>query len=362
MFIAPLNLDIFFKKAFSDKETAKKFFENMLNVRITSIKILATEKKLTDDSVVIKFDFRCKIDGKYVIIEMQQKYKVDVVKRFYLYHATSTALQLETLKPVKITGANGKTYTEKNYSGVEPVLTLIWMVDDMLGFKDDYVVFTTLPEIAKEFITDDVLWQQPLPDILKARDKAVKILENKAKGLDFFTENKIIYIFQKNIVNNQNINLGYFKYFDFANISKNPENKEEDFLKYKNDTDMAEMLRRLNKDNWSPTESKYVDDLMNYEFFMVRREESHRIGLARQKNRLEKKVNQAEQKAEQAEQKAEQERQKAEEAVQKAEQVVQKFIKTFLEQGMAIPKIAEELEMNLEEVEKLVELIQNNQI
>ncbi len=362
MFIAPLNFDIFFGKAFGDKQTAKRFIENMLNVQITSIKLLKLENKLTDDAVVVKFDFRCKINGRYVIIEMQQKYKVDIVKRFYLYHSASTALQLETLKPIKITGANGKIYTEKSYSDIKPVLTLVWMVDDMLGFEDDFVVFTTLPEAAKDFISDDILWQQPLENITKEREKTLKILNNKTKGLDFFSQNKIIYIFQKNIIKNKNVNALYFKYFDFANLSKNPKNKEDDFLKYKTDTDMAEMLKRLSKENWTPTESKYISDMANYEIFMVRKEESHRIGLARQKTRLEKKIEQERLKAEQAEQ----EKQKAEQEKQKAEQEKQlfkiKLIKALLNQNTSIPMIAKAIENSIEETTELIEQIKNNQL
>jgi hypothetical protein len=229
MFVASLNLDLFFKKVFSNKRIAKKFLESLLGVIITEIKLLSIENKLTDDAVLVKFDFRCKIHGKYVVIEMQQKYKVDVVKRFYLYHTLGTALQLETLKSVTVTKPNGETYKEKNYSGIEPVITIIWMVDDMLGFDDDYVVFTTLPEAAKDFIDDDNLWEQPLEKILEARKKTLKILYNKTKGLDFFSQNRLIYVFQKNIVKNNHFLLPYFKYFDFASISQKKTIKKKIF-------------------------------------------------------------------------------------------------------------------------------------
>ena len=175
MFVAPLNLDLFFKKVFSNKRIAKKFLEDLLGITITEIKLLSVDNKMTDEAVTVKFDFRCKINGHYVVIEMQQKYKIDVVKRFYLYHAVSTALQLETLKPMKVEKRNGETYMEKNYSGVVPVITIIWMVDDRLGFEEDYVAFTTLPESAKDFITNEALWEQPLELILEERKKTLKM-------------------------------------------------------------------------------------------------------------------------------------------------------------------------------------------
>lgn len=361
MYVASLNLDLFFKKVFSNKRIAKKFLEDILNVHITEIKILSTDYRISDDAVIVKFDFRCKIQGKYVVIEMQQKYKIDVIKRFYLYHSVSTALQLETLKPIKITKPNGETYTEKNYSGLKPVITLIWMVDDVLGFKEDYVAFTTLPEAAKDFITDAVLWEQPLENILAERKKTMKILENDTKGLDFFAQNRLIYVFQKNIIKNKRINLPYYKWFDFANISRNSNNKEEDFSNYKDDKDMAEVINRLRKDKLSPEEFKYVSDLQSYEILLARKDSDHKADMARQKKRLEKIAFEQQLKAiEQEKQKVEQEKQKVEQEKQKAGLLQMKLAKILLDQGESISSIAKALEIGLEETTELVELIQNN--
>jgi hypothetical protein len=351
MFVASLNLDYFFKKVFSNERIAKKFLEDLLGVSISDLKLLAVENKLTDDSVSVKFDFRCKIHGNYVVIEMQQKYKVDVVKRFFLYHALSTALQLETLKPVKVTKANGETYTEKNYSSLEPVITLIWMVDDMLGFEDDFIVYTTLPETAKDFITNTDLWQQPLETILTEREKVIEILENKTKGLDFFSKNRLIYIFQKNIVKNKKIESPYYKWFDFANISRNPDNTEQDFSNFKNDKAMAEVINRLRKDKFTPDEFKYVSDLDSYEILLARKDEDHDEAMALQKQHERKAV-------EQERQKAEQERQKAIQAKQEKQLLQIEFIKVLLNQKIQIPKIAETLKISIEETTALIEKIQ----
>jgi hypothetical protein len=357
MFVASLNLDFFFKKVFSNKRIAKKFLEDLLDVTITDIKLLTVENKLTDDAVTVKFDFRCKIQGQYVVIEMQQKYKVDVVKRFFLYHTVSTALQLETLKPIKITKPNGETYTEKNYSSLEPVITLIWMVDDMLGFEDDFIVYSTLPEAAKDFITNKDLWHQPLETILAEREKTIKTLENKTKGLDFFSKNKLIYIFQKNIIKNKKVESPYYKWFDFANISRNPDNKEQDFSNYKNDKDMAEIINRLRKDKLSPEEFKYISDLDSYEILMARKDADHKAELARQK----KLAFQHELKAVELErQKAEQERQKAEQERQEKELLQIELIKILLSQGATITTIVETLKISVEKAKKLVEQIQKN--
>ena len=364
MYVAPLNLDLFFKKVFSNKRIAKKFLEDLLGITITEIKLLSVDNKMTDDAVTVKFDFRCKINGHYVVIEMQQKYKIDVVKRFYLYHALSTALQLETLKPMKVEKRNGETYMEKNYSGVVPVITIIWMVDDRLGFEDDYVAFTTLPEVAKDFISNEALWEQPLELILEERKKALKILGNTTKGLDFFTQNRLIYIFQKNIVKKTNSILPYFKWFDFANISRNPDNKEEDFLKFKDDKDMVEVINRLRKDKLTSEEFKYVSDIQSYDIYLARKDEDHKKSLARQKKRLERIAFQEQMKAiEQEKQKAEQEKQKAvEQEKQKAKLLQIKLIKMFLLQGEIISKIAEALEISIEETSELIEFIEKNKL
>ena len=408
MYVASLNIDLFFKKVFSNKRVAKNFLEDLLNVNITDIKFLSIENKLTDSSVVVKFDFRCKIHGQYVVIEMQQKYKIDIVKRFYLYQAVSTALQLETLKPVTITKPNGETYTEKNYSSIEPVITLIWMVDDMLGFDEDFIAFTTLPEEAKDFILDANLWEQPIENILAKRRKVISILENKSKGLDFFSQNRMIYVFQKNIVKNKRIDLPYYKWFDVANISRNPNNKEEDFYNYKNDKDMAEVINRIRKDKLPPDEFKYVSDLYMYDIYMERMKQDHEEKMTRLREKAKKLEQKVEQKAEQLKlrveqemqkveqemqraeyetqraeyetQRAEHETQRAEQEMQRAEQEMQraehekqraeheklknkllqlKFAKTLFEQGQTIASIAQVLDISIEETTDLIKEIQN---
>jgi Skp family chaperone for outer membrane proteins len=387
MFVASLNLDLFFKKVFSNKRVAKKFIEDLLNVKITEIEFLSVENKLTDESVFVKFDFRCKIRGQYVVIEMQQSYKTDIIKRFYLYHSVSTTLQLETLKPTKLIKPNGDFYIEKNYSGLEPVITLIWMVDDMLGFKEDFIVYSTLPEAAKDFITDANLWAKPFDEILDARKKTLKVLENKSKGLDFFAQNRIIYIFQKNIVKNKRIDLPYYRWFDFAQMSRNPNNKEEDFTQYKKDKDMAEVISRLRKDKLTPEEFKYVSDFPMYELLYERMRQDHEAEMKRRAKLIERaekktevaeqKITQAEQtikqekqKAEQEKQKAEQEKQKAEQEKQKAEQEKQKadllqnriinIVKRLLDKGDSIAVIADTLALSIEETTELISKIKES--
>ena len=102
MYLAPINYDRFFERVFSDLNIAKQFLEALLGVQIETIELLARKNKITDAAAFTEFDFRCKIDGQYVIIEMQQAYKQDVVKRFFLYFCNNTSLQLENLPIVNI--------------------------------------------------------------------------------------------------------------------------------------------------------------------------------------------------------------------------------------------------------------------
>jgi hypothetical protein len=342
MFVAPLNLDVFFKKAFSNRKIAKNFLQDFFGVKITEIKLLRTDYKITDDATIVRFDYRCKINGKYVVIEMQQKYKTDVNKRFYLSHCLGTALQLEDLEPKIITKLNGETYTEKNYGGLEPVITLIWMVDDSLNFKEDFIAFTTLPEAAKDFITDENLWNQPLDAILAERKKTLKILNNNTKDLDFFSKNRLIYAFQKNIIANKLITK-YFKWFDFAQKSRNINNVKEDFSQYNNDDVMAEVIKRLKKDSLSTEEYKFVSDMPLYEaYYQLEMEEITKKAEAKLK-RIELKAQKAEVKANEAEVKA-----------NEANQTLLKGIENLLKRGDTIESIAELLMRSVEDITALV--------
>ncbi|NJN34475.1 MAG: hypothetical protein HC817_09705 [Saprospiraceae bacterium] len=365
MYLVPLNLDYFFKKVFSDKHIAARFLEDLLSVSITAIEYLDLENKITNESVVVKFDFRCKIDGRYVIIEMQQTYKTDVIKRFYMYHSVSTALQLESLKPLTVTKNDGKKYLEKNYSTLEPVLTLVWMVDDVLGFEEDIVAFTMLPEDAKDFITDENLWKKPLNDILEERKKVLKILKNETKGLDFLTENKVIYIFQKNIVRNRRVNLAYYKWFDFASKSRNKNNEESDFEEYKKDKDMAEMIKRLKKKDLTKQEADFATSFLRFEIAMEQmrqekdadRKELQKINEERLRERKERMKERKERmKAEQEKTKAEQEKTKAEQE----KQLLQiKVLKMMMNQEVSLSVLAETLGITAEETTELIKKLQN---
>ncbi|MEK7253326.1 MAG: hypothetical protein AAB316_01165 [Bacteroidota bacterium] len=161
MYLAPLNSDYFFRKIFSDLVIAQAYLEDMLGVKIQHIEYLKLRHKLTDGSLQIEFDFRCIIDNQPVVIEMQQDYKPQVVRRFYVYHSVGTALQLENMAEELASSKGEEKKKVVLYGKLEPVITIVWMVDDTLGFEDDWVGFTMLPEGVRSFILNDELWTEP---------------------------------------------------------------------------------------------------------------------------------------------------------------------------------------------------------
>ena len=261
MYLAPLNFDRFFKKVFSEPDIAKKFLEDFLDTEIETLTILKEKHAITDDAAFVEFDFRCKIKGAYIIIDMQQWYKSDVAQRFYLYHALNTGLQLETLPKRKIMLDTGTKRIKKvkDYRLLEPVYTIIWMVDDTFNFqKEDYVSFKMTPEILIDFVKNKkLLNKKEIQILIEEHAKVIKVLSNKSKDIDFFARNRLMFLFQKNIVKNKKIEK-YVRWFDFAEKTRNTENKEEDFRKFESDPPFDEIIRRLNKTILTNEDLEYI--------------------------------------------------------------------------------------------------------
>jgi hypothetical protein len=262
MYLAPLNYDRFFKKVFSDPEIAQKFLEDFLDVEIEEIQILNDKHRITDDASIVEFDFRCKIKGAYVIVDMQQWYKQDIGQRFYMYHALNTGLQLEKL-PDKGGGMlikKNKLKKIKDYRALEPVITLIWMVEDTLGFNENYVSFMMTPELVLDFVRDEKLWNNPnIIEILKKRTGVLEVVNNEKKGMSFIAANRLIFLLQGNIVKNKP-HTRYERWFTFAEKSRNDENIEEDFQEYRGDKIFLEIIRRLNKTELKAEDITYIEN------------------------------------------------------------------------------------------------------
>jgi hypothetical protein len=279
MYLAPLNYDRYFKRVFSDLDTAKHFLSDFLDVEIESIAPLKTQHHITDDAASITFDFRCKINGQFVIIDMQQWYKTDVVKRFYVYHAANSALQLENLPFKTIFKQPNNTEREnrpRDYQYIEPVLTLVWMADDTLDFADDYITYRMQPDTMLEFVRNRDLWRdQEINAIMKARALVLQDLDRVHKNLDFLSKNQLVFAFQKNIVRNERY-AKYFKWFDFAEKTRKKDNDAADFEAYQKDTVLINVMNRL-RTNKEEIEYIQSEDQITEE--MLRFADSYKIEL-----------------------------------------------------------------------------------
>ncbi|MCX6579464.1 MAG: hypothetical protein NT166_04710 [Candidatus Aminicenantes bacterium] len=262
MFLAPLNYDKYFNKVFSNERIAKRFLEDFLETGINEFEMLKGKLRVTDNASLVEFDFRCKIDNSFVILDMQQWYKRDVTQRFYIYHALNTGLQLEKLpsKRVLYDYSYQKSKKVEDYRALLPVLTLVWMADDSLDFKDDYVAYSMSPEIVVEFVKNKKLWHKPeIVELLKERARLLEVLDNQTKELQFLAKNRLIFMLQKNTVKNKN-KARYVKWFEFAEKTKNTDNKKEDFQEYLDDEIFCEMMKRLSKDTLTDDDFSYIQN------------------------------------------------------------------------------------------------------
>ena len=260
MYLAPLNYDRFFKKVFSEISIAKRFLEDFFDIDIEEIEPLATKHKITDNATAVEFDFRCKIKANYIIIDMQQWFKTDIIKRFYAYHSLNTVLQLEKMPDKSLPIDDRKQSEIKDYDLILPVITLIWLADDSLGFKDDFVSYTMTSETVNEFIKNKSVWREDnILEILEEREKCLEILNNKTKKLDFLQENKLIYAFQQNIVKNQKLTK-YLQWFEFAEKTSDKKNEKSWFEPYMNDDVFVNIASRINTDIFESTDWQYIED------------------------------------------------------------------------------------------------------
>ncbi|HLP59859.1 MAG TPA: hypothetical protein VK186_13550, partial [Candidatus Deferrimicrobium sp.] len=198
----------------------------------------------------------------FIILDMQQWYKRDVTQRFYLYHALNTGMQLEKIpsKRVLYDYSYQKKKKTKDYRALQPVITLVWLADDALGFDDDYVAYSMTPEMVVEFIKNEKLWHKPvIVELLKKRARLLKILNNQTKDLDFLAKNRLIFMVQKNTVKNKN-KAKYVKWFEFAEKTKNLDNKKEDFKEYLDDEIFCEMMERLSREELTDDDFIYIQE------------------------------------------------------------------------------------------------------
>ena len=339
MYMAPLNYDKFFKKVFRKKKIAKAFLEDVFDIEIQEINKLSLKNRITDIASIVEFDYRCKIDDQYVIIEMQQWHKPDVAHRFYMYHAINTALQLENLpmKQILTSDENGLEIIKdiKDYRRADPVITFVWCVDENFGNKNDFLTYAMTPEDVIKFITDEIgLWDKNKIETLFAkREEILQMLKNnkKNKDLSFIPKSKLIFAFQQNIVENP-IHKKYFNWFSIADKSRNKKNKKKDFIEIEKDKSfkdnfieikericekglsVAEKKYLLTEDEAQARIQRYIDGILDSADLAGKVEDYEE-----QFEEFEEKFEEFEEKLDNEKRKAEEEKRKAEEADKKAE-------------------------------------------
>jgi len=270
MYLAPLNYDLFFKKVFSHLHIAKKFLEDFLDVEITHIEKKEKIYRFTDKSIKIELDFHCVINGSEIIIEMQQWYKTDIVKRFYLYHCAGTVAQLEEIneqKKIISTETDSKKHKSIDYSVLKPQKTLIWMVDDTLKNITNYIEYCFLPSKVGDFLRNDNIWfsEKNWNEIINIRKDLLKILKNTTKDLDFIEKNSLYFIFQPNIIQSKNLEK-YQRWFKFAEKTRNLENTKEDFVEFENEDIFIDIMKLTAKNNLDVDELEYINkESLHYE-------------------------------------------------------------------------------------------------
>lgn len=259
MYLAPLNYDRFFRRVFSHVHIAKAFLEDFLSVEIEEIELLETKHFLTNDSSKVEFDFRCKIAGADIIIDMQQWYKPDVIKRFYLYHCASTVLQLERLPEKKLVVEQEKRAKDKDYKFVSPVLTLIWMVQDTFDLPHNFINYGLNPGQVQEFLRDNTLWENPdIKMLVKNRNEVLGLMQHGNKDLDFLAQNQLTFMFQPNIIKDKKFSK-YHQWFVFAEKTRNKDNKKADFKDFEQQNLFKDIIFLINKKKLTKEDLNYIE-------------------------------------------------------------------------------------------------------
>jgi hypothetical protein len=240
------------------------------------------------------------------------------------------------------------------------------MVEDSLNFTNNFVSYIMLPEAVMHFIQHKEIWSNKnLVKILEEHKVVKEMIGNTTKDLDFLPQNRLIFMFQKNIIADTEKITKYHRWFRFANKTKKDDNSKEDFDEFIEDPIFAEMMRRLTIEVLSEEEIKYITDEAEFLEKSKRLEEGmyevgKKEGLYLSKLIIEEKEETIKEKEETIKEKEEtiKEKERAFEAEKKkAEENGQKLIKLIhklLDIGMTNSQIAEYLDVDETEIHNLL--------
>jgi hypothetical protein len=100
---------------------------------------------------------------------------------------------------------------------------------------------------------DDAIWRQDKENILEARNKILSVADTIKEKFGFHAQNRLIYVFQKNVVKNKS-DKPYVQWFEFAQKTLKDNNKESDFQSYLNNLIFSRMIQRLCTQGMKPDE------------------------------------------------------------------------------------------------------------
>ena len=87
----------------------------------------------------------------------------------------------------------------------------------------------------------------------------LKLLNNNHKELDFLKQNRLVFMFQRNIVKSMNTVARYYPWFEFAAKTLSKENDESDFDKFNDSKIFRDIMGIIVKDKLSASEKDYIE-------------------------------------------------------------------------------------------------------
>jgi len=127
------------------------------------------------------------------------------------------------------------------------------------------VSYTMLPESVTHFLRNHEIWRQDnIIQLLEEREALLQKLNNTTKNLDFLPENRLIFLFQRNITKSISTER-YIRWFRFAAKTANENNQETDFVEFDKDPVFIQIIKRLRRQALNDEEIKYITD--QKEFF-----------------------------------------------------------------------------------------------
>ena len=94
--------------------------------------------------------------------------------------------------------------------------------------------------------------------MLTERQRVLALADKRTKHLDFLAQNRLIFLFQRNIVA-QMPTARYTRWFKFAEKSHHKENTAADFVEFQGDAVFEEIMRRLNQSAWTADDVEYIE-------------------------------------------------------------------------------------------------------